>query len=128
MKQYLENLEIEKTESVQFLGDGAPWIWNRARPMLIQLGVKKENIIEILDYYHAAEHLHDMKAYFDKVKDALWRGNFSEMTQLIQKGITGVNLAEFNPFKYFKNSRTGVIIMHLGRKIDLVVVVLLNHE
>ena len=128
LKQYLENLEIEKTESVQFLGDGAPWIWNRARPMLIQLGVKKENIIEILDYYHAAEHLHDMKAYFDKVKDALWRGNFSEMTQLIQKGITGVNLAEFNPFKYFKNSRTGVIIMHLGRKIDLVVVVLLNHE
>jgi hypothetical protein len=117
LKQYLENLEIEKAESVQFLGDGAPWIWNRARPMLCQLGVKEENIIETLDYYHAAEHLHDMKAYFDKdkqgsyfdkVKDALWRGNFSEMTQLIQKGITGVNLAEFNPFKYFKKQQNRI--------------------
>ena len=117
LKQYLGNLEIEKAKSVQFLGDGAPWIWNRACPMLLQLGVKKENIIETLDYYHASEHIHEMKvyfdedkqgAYFDKVKDALWQGDFSQMTQLIQKGITGVNLKEFTPFKYFEKQRNRI--------------------
>jgi len=114
LRQYLKNLEIEKAQSVQFLGDGAPWIWNRVLPMLLKLGVKKENIIETLDYYHAAEHINDMKVYFDKdkqtahfdkVKEALWQGDFCEMTQLVQQGITGVDLAEFSPFKYFEKQQ-----------------------
>ena len=109
-----ENLELEKAESVQFLGDGAPWIWNRVLPMLLKLGVKKENVIETLDYYHAAEHINDMKVYFDKdkqgahfdeVKEALWQGDFIKLTQLVEQGITGVDLAEFGPFKYFEKQQ-----------------------
>jgi len=28
---YLKNLEIDKAKDVQFLADGAPWIWNRVK-------------------------------------------------------------------------------------------------
>ena len=117
LAQYLENLEIGKAESVQFLADGAPWIWNRVKPMLLRLGVAEDKIIETLDYYHAMEHLHEMKAYFDKdkqascfekLKDELWQGNFGQMTKLIKEGITDVKLEGFNPFKYFKKQQNRI--------------------
>jgi len=114
LAKYLENLEIEKAESVQFLADGAPWIWKRVKPFLLKLGVTESKIIETLDYYHALEHLHEMKCYFDKdkqgthfenLKKALWQGDFKQMSVLIKEGIPGVNLEEFNPFKYFKKQQ-----------------------
>lgn len=111
---YLKNLEVDKAKDVQFLADGAPWIWNRVKPILLRLGVAEEKIIESLDYYHAIEHVNEMKVYFEKdkqeshfdeLKDALWAGDFGEMTRLIQEGIKEVNLEEFNPYKYFKKQQ-----------------------
>ena len=110
---YLANLEIDKAESVQFIADGAPWIWNRVKPLLLGLGVCETKIIETLDYYHAIEHVHEMKIYFDEdklshfdqLKNALWLGDFEEMTRLIKEGISGVDLEEFTPYKYFKKQR-----------------------
>ena len=117
LEQYLKNLDIDKAESVQFLADGASWIWNRVRPMLLRLGVEENKIIETLDYYHAIEHVNEMKPYFDKdkqdshfneLKDALWQGDFEQMTQLIKEGIKGVVLEEFNPFKYFRKQQNRI--------------------
>jgi hypothetical protein len=114
---YLKELEVEKAESVQFLADGAVWIWNRVKPLLLSLGVEENKIIETLDYYHAIEHVNEMKVYFDKdkqnshfepLKDALWRGDFEAMTRLIQQGISGVNLKEFTPFKYFEKQKNRI--------------------
>lgn len=114
LEQYLKELHIEKAKNVQFIADGAPWIWNRAKPMLIRLGVKKEKIIETLDYYHAMEHLHEIMLYvekeqkdsiFKKLKQALWEGNLSKMKRLLTKGISGVDLEEFRPYKYFVKNR-----------------------
>ena len=42
------------------IADGAPWIWKRARAMLLSLAINADNIIEILDYYHAIEHLNKL--------------------------------------------------------------------
>jgi len=115
--KYLKELEVEKAESVQFLADGAVWIWNRVKPILMSLGLAENKIIETLDYYHAAEHVNDMKVYFDKdkqtghfglLKDALWQGDFVEMTRLVKEGITGVDLEKFAPFKYFKKNQNRI--------------------
>jgi len=110
LEQYLRKLKIEKAKDVQFIADGAPWIWNRAKPMLLRLGVKKQKITETLDYYHAMEHLNELMIYveqdqkdsiFKKLKQALWNGNLSKIKRLIVKGIPGVDLKEFTPYKYF---------------------------
>ena len=117
LSKYLKNLEIEKAISVQFLADGAPWIWNRVKKVLLALGVAESKIIEALDYYHAMEHLHDMKVYFEpedqesyfsKLKDALWQGNFAQMSDLVKDGIKDVELDEFNPLNYFKKRQNQI--------------------
>lgn len=114
LEQYLKELEVEKAKEVQFIGDGAPWIWNRAKPMLLRLGLEKNKIIETLDYYHAMEHLNQLMVYvekdqketvFKKLKQALWEGDITKMKRQIRKGIPGVDLDEFTPYKYFYKNR-----------------------
>lgn len=53
LKATLTHLEVWNGADVAFLGDGAPWIWNRARPMLEELGVDEDAICEGIDFYHA---------------------------------------------------------------------------
>ena len=117
LSQYLKRLQIEKAESVQILGDGALWIWNKVTPMLLELGVEKDKIIETLDYYHATEHLNDLKVYleteqqdklFTKLKDSLWKGDIRKMERLVKKGIPDVVIKDFTPFQYFKKNRNRI--------------------
>ena len=117
LENSLRELEIEKAKDVQFVADGALWIWERAKPMLIRLGVKEDKIIETLDYYHAMEHLNELKIYiehqqkqsiFKKLKQALWEGNITKMKRLIKKGIPDVDLTKFTPYKYFYKNRNRI--------------------
>ncbi|MEL7021965.1 MAG: hypothetical protein AAGK47_10165 [Bacteroidota bacterium] len=117
LADYLRHLEIEKCRSVQLVADGAPWIWNRGKSTLLDLGVAEEKIIETLDYYHAIEHLTAMKVYFEpteqescykKLKAALWQGDFSQMKTIIQSGISDIDIDDFSPFKYFKKQQNRI--------------------
>lgn len=60
LESYLLKLEIHRAESVQLLGDGAPWIWNNVPPLLRKLGVAPEKTIETLDAYHGTEYVHKL--------------------------------------------------------------------
>lgn len=88
LKAYLKELDVPNAEQVQILADGAPWIWNRVRPMLIGLGLAEERIVQTLDYYHASQYVHHLiehmpkrigkwerKNYLSQFKDWLWQGN-----------------------------------------------------
>jgi hypothetical protein len=57
LRTYLQRLEISEADQVLFIADGAPWIWKRV-PLLVQtLGLAAEQVHELLDFYHAAQHL-----------------------------------------------------------------------
>lgn len=108
---YLEKLHITDAKSVQIVGDGAPWIWNRMKPMLMALGVEEDKIEETLDYYHAMEHLHELKQYFPKADQQsvfeklsywLWRGEIKQMRGILKQYFTTEELASFTPWQYFE--------------------------
>ena len=44
-------------EQVEFVSDGAEWIWGRVTQALADAGVPAERIWLVLDYYHATEHI-----------------------------------------------------------------------
>src|SRR5215831_8940860 len=57
LQSYLQRLEITQADQVLFIADGAPWIWKRV-PLLVQaLGLAVEQVHELLDFYHAVQHL-----------------------------------------------------------------------
>lgn len=88
LKKYLKKLEIKKANSIQIIGDGAPWIWNNIKEILIELEVDEPKIIETLDYYHASSYVYELieqmplrvekekrKTLLKKFKNQLWNGN-----------------------------------------------------
>ena len=54
---YLEQLDICKADKILFVADGARWIWNRVSEMMVALGVELSKFYELVDFYHAVEHL-----------------------------------------------------------------------
>jgi hypothetical protein len=57
MESYLRELEVTTADKVLFVADGARWIWNRVGPLLRRLGVEPGQVNELVDFYHAVEHL-----------------------------------------------------------------------
>src|SRR2546430_543876 len=62
LRSSLQRLEITQADQVLFIADGAPWIWKRV-PVLVQaLGLAVEQVHELLDFYHAVQHLGQVAA------------------------------------------------------------------
>jgi len=57
MEFYLRELKIATADKILFVADGARWIWNRVGALLRRLGIEPEQINELVDFYHAVEHL-----------------------------------------------------------------------
>ena len=57
MEFYLRELKITTADKVLFVADGARWIWNRVGALLRRLEVKPDQVNELVDFYHAVEHL-----------------------------------------------------------------------
>lgn len=115
LSEYLEKMEIKKAKNVQFIADGAIWIWDRAKKMLLNLGVNEDIIVETLDFYHGTEHLSEIiknlpkrispeerKLLYLKLKDLLWNGKISDIKSTVQKMIKRTNKNIRKELKYFK--------------------------
>jgi hypothetical protein len=62
LRSYLQRLAITQADQVLFIADGAPWIWKRV-PLLVQaLGLAAAQVYELLDFYHAVQHLGQVAA------------------------------------------------------------------
>jgi len=54
---YLAELNLTQADRVLFIADGAKWIWNRVSDLWNRLGVRADQCLELVDYYHVVEHL-----------------------------------------------------------------------
>jgi len=62
LRTYLQRLGIKQSDQVLFIADGAPWIWNRVPLLVKALGLAAHQVCELLDFYHAVEHLGQVAA------------------------------------------------------------------
>lgn len=79
---------LAKATKQAFLGDGAHWIWEIAR-------VNFPEAIQILDYYHASEHLHELhlalfgehatSSPLSRWKDWLWEGEINKIVSAAKR-------------------------------------------
>jgi hypothetical protein len=62
LRTYLHRLDITQADQVLFIADGAPWIWKRV-PLRVQaLGLAADQVHELVDFYHALQHLAQVAA------------------------------------------------------------------
>jgi hypothetical protein len=62
LRTSLQRLEITQADQVLFIADGAPWIWKRVPLLVHALGLAAEQVHELLDFYHAVQHLGQVAA------------------------------------------------------------------
>lgn len=79
-----------ENQPLVFLGDGADWIWRRVRDL------KNPSSVEILDFYHAAEHLSNTcKALYGEQTPA-YREHFQRWTKLLFRGKGTIVIQQLN--------------------------------
>src|SRR3954447_22586897 len=88
---YLRELKITTADEVLFVADGARWIWNRVGALVRRLGIKPDQVHELVDFYHAVEHLGKLaalqprwtaaerQAWIGRQRRRLLKGGFAEV-------------------------------------------------
>jgi hypothetical protein len=56
---YLRLLGAAHARVVEFIADGADWIWDRTDRLITDAEIPASALVEVLDFYHASEHLHE---------------------------------------------------------------------
>jgi hypothetical protein len=54
---YLRLLGAAYAQQVEFISDGADWIWERVDRLVSQAEIPQDRLVLVLDFYHAREHL-----------------------------------------------------------------------
>ena len=121
MHIYLRSLNLSSVDQILFVADGAHWIWDSvqlARKMLEMGGVRCK-ILELIDFYHAVQHLHAFaelkrqwspkkrKQWVSRQKRLLKEGGTSQVIENLQAAARGSksNLLQ-RELMYFVNNRS----------------------
>jgi hypothetical protein len=100
---YLESLGIEQADEILFVADGAHWIWNRIPDLVAALSLDSERVHELIDFYHAVEHLgtvaalrkswsaKERKAWVRKQRRLLLKGQVEQVVKAVQAICRGRN-------------------------------------
>ena len=100
---YLASLGIQQADDILFVADGAHWIWNRIPDLVAALGLDSERVHELIDFYHAVEHLgavaalrkswlaKERKAWVGKQRRVLLKGQVEQVVKAVQAICRGRN-------------------------------------
>lgn len=83
-----------------FLGDGAEWIWDRVSE------ISNRNSIEVLDFFHASEHLSELCKFLYGEETVKYKENYEKWRFLVYDGKIGkvINLLKMLRDKCKKSS------------------------
>jgi len=102
--------DAQLAHELVMLGDGADWIWNL-------VGAHFPNAIEILDWFHACEHLlpvaqavfataEDQACWVKEMKQLMWDGQIEELITACEKLLaTCANDVIHTTINYFENHK-----------------------
>ena len=86
LRFYLKKININEADKVLFIADGARWIWNRVGKLFASLGLTSNQYHELLDFYHAAEHLNKVAGLQKKLKPAQRKRWFTTHRKMLKNG------------------------------------------
>jgi hypothetical protein len=126
---YLSKLNIRTSDMVVFVADGARWIWNRVGALMSSLGVASDCYDEVIDFYHAVEHLGKIanlqkrwkaaqkKRWVTKYRRLLLKGAITEVVKEIRRLCRGKRSKKLNTERdYFVRNQSRMKYAEIRRK------------
>ena len=100
LQAYLVSLKITEAARVLFVADGAAWIWRRIPKLVSALGLKAEQVQQLIDFWHAVEYLGKIadskslkgsprKRWLTTQKKRLLRGEIGSVVEALETLLPG---------------------------------------
>jgi hypothetical protein len=86
LRGYLQSLRLEQADQRLFVADGAHWIGNRVGTRVKALGLDPQRVHELIDFYHAVEHLGKVAALRQSGSAKERRAGVRKHRRLLLKG------------------------------------------
>ncbi len=89
---YLRLLGAAHAREIVFIADGADWIWERLDGVRQAAQIPPERWVEVIDFYHAAEHLHHtVQPLWPKSQAAACAGFYEGLRHDLRNEVDGVD-------------------------------------
>lgn len=114
---HLRRVGVHAAEALVFLGDGAPWIWNRTAKLMKDLRLDAGRFMEAVDWYHVAERLTELAAtaarwsaeerssWVDAQKERLMAGDVEGVEREVLKLLKGKPQSRKTERDYWSRNR-----------------------
>ncbi|MGV8122594.1 MAG: hypothetical protein AB2L14_22780 [Candidatus Xenobiia bacterium LiM19] len=119
MSTLLLSIGAQNAEEWIFISDGACWIWDRVPALIEAVGFDKEKVTQIIDFYHAVEHLCEIsneaggmskrkrRRWFNRVKTLLKNGKIDELLKECEPLCRGRNAKKIRKLlPYFEKNKS----------------------
>ncbi len=88
---YLRMLGAAYAEVIEFVADGADWIWDRIDEMSIQAEIPESKLVQVLDFYHGSEHLSEAVELLGNVPKKERQKLYKELRHILRHDKDGIS-------------------------------------
>jgi ribosomal protein L29 len=97
LEAILKDIGAQEADEWIIVADGGEWIWNRVVRLITGLGFDKAKVTQVIDLYHALQHLHkvaaevkrwsdtESKDWLKKMKRHLLNGRHQKVVEAIEE-------------------------------------------
>jgi hypothetical protein len=91
---YLRLLSAAFAEVVEFIADGAEWIWHRVERLRTLAGIPAAKVVEVLDFYHASQYLSETIATCHTMPKAQRHALYKRLRHALRHQTDGVEVVQ----------------------------------
>jgi hypothetical protein len=89
---YLRLLGAAHAEVVEFIADGAAWIWDRTERLTRLAEIPAAKLVEVLDFYHASQYLYETIATERRLSKAQRQALYKRLRHALRHQADGVEV------------------------------------
>lgn len=105
LAMHLHRLGAGKAQCVEFVGDGADWIWDRIENVFSKAGIPRRKSVFLLDAYHAVQHIGDALKLCVAMDDTQRKKHFTHLRRLLLNGKASEVVADLKRRENGRNAR-----------------------
>jgi hypothetical protein len=91
---YLRLLSAASAEVVEFIADGAEWIWKRVELLRTLAEIPAAKVVEVLDFYHASQYLSETIAACRTMPKAQRQALYKRLRHALRHQTDGVEVVQ----------------------------------
>ena len=110
---YAKQLEIARADRVLFVADGAPWISLRFAALIAELHLERDQVLMLIDFYHAAKQLSDAVKLrrWSLKRQSRW---LNRQRHLLRRGDIDAVICALEELRKSAGRNAGAVGIHLG--------------